>query len=212
MKICTPFFIICSLFMVLKYVFNEEQNNLVVGIEGLKGSGKTLLLTILLFREYLKGKKVYTNYKVFFPHEIIDVKKLVALDEQLTDCVIGISELQMICDARRHGNKQNILMSYFVLQSRHRGVNFYYDTQFDRQVDIRISENTDINIICENLHIDSDDDNKADVFRIIIKDKRFMPVKINQKTFYGKPFWGLYDTNHIVDIFTMKKLDKTKKR
>jgi len=197
---------------VINYVFNENQNNLVVGIKGLKGSGKTLLLTILLLMEYMKGKKVFTNYKVFFPHEIIDVKKMVELDEDLENCVIGISEMHLICDARRHGKEQNILMSYFVLQSRHRGVNLYYDTQFERQIDIRIVENTDINIVCENLHIDTDNDGLADLFRIIIQDKRMMPVKVKQKVFYGKPFWQMYDTNDIVDIFTMKKLDKLKKR
>ena len=197
---------------MIQRVFNEKQNNLVVGIKGLKGSGKTLVMTMLLLMEYLKGKKIYTNYKVFFPHEIIDVKKLVELDVELENCVIGIDELHMICDARRHGKDQNLLMSYFVLQSRHRSVNFYYTTQFERQVDIRIIENTDINIVCENLYIDTDNDGFADLFRLIIQDKRFRPVKFRQKTMYGKPFFQMYSGDYVVDIFTMKGLDKFKKK
>jgi len=190
--------------------FNELQNNLVVGIKGLKASGKTLVMTWLLFREYLSGKKVYTNYEVFFPHKIIDVQKMVTLNIELQDAVIGIDELHMICDSRRSGKKQNILMTYFILQSRHRSVNFYYTTQFDGQVDKRIRENTDINMVCENLYIDTDKDGFNDLFRIIIQDKRFRPIKFKQKILYGKPIFKLYNSDHIVDIFTMKSLDKMK--
>lgn len=192
--------------------FNEIQNNLVVGIKGLKGSGKTLLMTILLYQEHLNGKKIFTNYKVHFPHEIIDVKKMVELDIELKDTAIGIDELHMICDARRSGRKQNILMSYFILQSRHRSVNFYYTTQFDRQVDTRIRENTDINMICENLYIDTDGDGLNDLFRIMVQDRRFRPIKFKQKLIYGQPFFRMYDSDYIVDIFNMKELNKIKNK
>ena len=195
---------------MIKRNFNELQNNLVVGIKGLKASGKTLVLTWLLFREYLMGKKVYVNYRVFFPHELIDVQKMVTLNIELQNAVIGIDELHMICDSRRSGKKQNILMTYFILQSRHRSVNFYYTTQFDGQVDKRIRENTDVNMVCENLYIDSDDDGFNDLFRIIIQDRRFRPIKFKQKILYGKPIFKLYSTDYIVDIFTMKELDKLK--
>lgn len=199
-----------SIFLVLDK--SKQQNNLVVGIKGLKGSGKTLLLTILLYLEYKSGKKVYTNYDVSFPHEILDIDKLLKLDKELQNAVIGITEMHMICDARRSGKKQNILMSYFILQSRHRSVNVYYDTQFERQIDIRIRDNTDINIICENLYIDSDSDGLIDLFRIIIQDKRFMPVEIHQKLIYGKYFFEMYNTDYIVDPFTMKAIEQVKKK
>ena len=192
--------------------FNEIQNNLVVGIKGLKGSGKTLFMTILLYQEYLKGKKIFTNYKIHFPHEIIDVNKMVELDIELKNSAIGLDELHMICDARRSGKKQNILMSYFILQSRHRSVNFYYTTQFDRQVDARIRENTDINMVCENLYIDTDGDGLNDLFRIMVQDRRFRPIKFKQKLIYGQPFFRMYDSDYIVDIFNMKELNKIKKK
>lgn len=189
---------------------DKYENNLVVGLKGLKGSGKTLIMTMLLHLEYLAGKKVYTNYKVNFPHEIIDVNKMVKLDKKLTNAVIGIDEIHMICDARRHGKKQNLLMSYFILQSRHRSVNMYYTTQFDRQVDIRIRENTDVNVVCENLYIDSDEDGYYDLFRIIIQDKRFGYPLIHAKIVYGKPYFNMYNTDEVVDIFTMKDIKKMK--
>jgi len=186
----------------------SNQNNLVVGIKGLKGGGKTLFLTLLLYLDYLNGKKIYSNYRLCFPHEIIDVEKLVKLDVELKDASIGIDEIHMICDSRRSGRKQNLLMSYFVLQSRHRSVNLYYTTQFNRQVDVRIRENTDVDVVCVNLGFDSDGDGLNDIFRVIIKDKRVIPPVVRSKVLYGKLLFSLYDTNYIVDIFNMKKVKK----
>jgi len=192
-------------------MLKNTQNNLVVGLKGLKGSGKTLVMTLFLYYEWrMFKKKIYTNFKVSFPHEILDINKLIKLDTELQNAVIGLTELHMICDARRSGKKQNIQMSYFVLQSRHRGVNFYYDTQFNRQIDIRIRENTDINVVCENLCIDSDGDGFNDLFRIIIQDKRIIPISFIEKIVYGRPFFDVYDTNYIVDPFTMVEINKLK--
>jgi len=191
-------------------MLTKKDNNLVIGILGTKGSGKTLFLTILLYIEYLTGKKIYTNYEVFFPHEILDVNKLIRLDEQLTNAVIGITELHTICDSRRSGSKQNIQFSYFVLQSRHRSVNFYYDDQFERQFDVRIRENTDINIVTENMFIDSDNDGINDVFRVIIQDKRTIPITFKQLIIYGRPFFEKYNTDYIINPFTMKEMKKEK--
>ena len=101
-------------------------------------------------------------------------------------------------------------MTYFVLQSRHRSVNFYYTTQHDGQVDKRIRENTDVNMICENLYIDSDNDGFNDMFRIIIQDRRFRPIKFKQKMLYGTPIFKMYNSDYLVDIFTMKELNKLK--
>lgn len=195
--------------MVNRFI-NETQDNFVVGIKGFKGSGKTLILCLLLYFEYLSGKKIYTNFPVTFPHEILDINKLIDLDENLENCAIGITEMQVIADSRRHGKKQNLLMSYFVLQSRHRSVNLYYDTQFDHQVDKRIRDNVDVDIVCENLYIDSDGDGKNDLFRIITFNRRFNKHKEN--IVYAKPFWDMYDGKVIIDPFTMNELKNIKKK
>ena len=103
-------------------------------------------------------------------------------------------------------------MSYFVLQSRHRSIDLYYTTQFNGQVDKRIRENTDINIVCENLFIDSDNDGNNDLFRIIVQDKRSMPIRFMEKVVYGQPVFNAYNSDHIVDIFTMKEIRKLQKK
>lgn len=195
---------------MLKRNFNEDQNNLVVGFKGLKRSGKTLAMTLFLYLEYLKGKKILTNYWVSFPHEIIDVQKLVELHEDIEDSAIGIDEIHMICDSRRSSKKQNILMSYFVLQSGHRDVNLYYTSQFNKQFDVRIRDNTDIDVVCRNLYVDSDEDGLNDLFHLIFRDRRTIPIHIYAKVLYGKPVFDMYNTKKIVDIFTMKEIQQMK--
>ena len=184
---------------------------MIIGLFGLKGSGKTLMMVILLWLEYkYLNSKVLANLKLGFKHEIIDAKQLVELDENLKNSAIGIDELHTICDSRRSTHIKNILMSYFVLQSRHRSVNFYYTDQFEHQVDRRVRENTDIKIIMENCHIDFDGDGIDDVFKVIIQDLREFPIDYYVTYICGTDFYCMYDTDYIVDIF--KYGEKIKKK
>lgn len=184
---------------------------MIIGLFGLKGSGKTLMMVILLWMEYTYlNSKVMANLKLSFKHKIIDAKQLVELDENLKNSAIGIDELHTICDSRRSTGLKNILMSYFVLQSRHRSVNFIYTDQFEHQVDRRIRENTDIKIIMENCHIDSDGDGLEDVFKVIIQDLRTAPTEYYVTYICGTDFFCMYDTDYIVDIFNYEKQIKKK--
>lgn len=186
---------------------------MIVGIYGLKGSGKTLLLCILLYLEWFTLKsKILSNLWFNFPHEIIDATRMVELDESLINSAIGIDELHMIADSRRSGAKQNLLMSYFILQSRHRSVNVYFTDQYEHQVDRRIRENTDVKIIVENLHIDTDGDGLEDTFRVIIQDLREYPPKIYVTNICGTNFYDMYNTDFLIDIFRYKKGDKLEKK
>jgi len=182
---------------------------MIIGIYGLKGGGKTLLLCILLYLEWKMFKsKILANLQFSFPHEIIDAQRLVELDESLKNSAIGIDELHMIADSRRSGAKQNLLMSYFILQSRHRSINFYFTDQFEHHTDRRIRDNTDIKIIVENLHMDSDNDGIDDLFRVIIQDLREYPIKYYITVICGTNFYEMYDTDYLIDIFKYKKGDK----
>jgi hypothetical protein len=39
------------------------------------GAGKTLALTYLAWRNYLKGKQIFTNYNLTFPEIVDDIKR-----------------------------------------------------------------------------------------------------------------------------------------
>lgn len=186
---------------------------MIIAILGLKGSGKTLFMCILLYIEWkLLHSKILSNMWLNFPHEIIDATRLVELDESLKNSAIGIDEMHMIADCRRSGAKQNLLMSYFVLQSRHRSVNLYFTDQFEHQYDRRIRENTDVVIIMENQNIDSDGDGINDIFRVVVQDLREFPVKYYITHIYAGKFFTMYDTDFLIDIFKYKKGDKLEKK
>lgn len=158
---------------------------------------------------FKSGKKIMSNLKLSFKHEIINPKDIIELSPNLINSVILLDEIHMIADSRVSGKFQNRAMSYFVLQSRHRSCHVLYTTQFSGQVDKRVRQNTDIKVICENLHIDSDNDGKVDTFRLVIQDRRTFPYTINSYTLYGKPVWEMYNTDFIIDPF---KYNKPKKK
>jgi len=186
---------------------------MIIGLFGLKGSGKTVMMVILLWIEHTYlNSKVMANLKLSFKHELINVKELVELNKNLINSAIGIDELHTICDSRQSGTPKNILMSYFVLQSRHINVNFYYTNQFEHQFEKMIKENTDIKIIMENLHIDSDGDGIDDTFRVIIQDLRQCPVEYYVTYICATQFYNMYDTDYIVDIFRYNKDIKGKEK
>lgn len=186
---------------------------MIIGIYGLRGGGKTLIMTILLYIEFkILGKKVFSNYELKFPHEKLDAQKLADLDQQLQKSAVGVDEMHMIADSRRAGAKQNLLVTYFVLQSRHRSVNLYFTSQFEHQIDRRIRDNTDIKIISENLNIDSDDDGLPDVFRMVIQDKRGMEVKYVEHYITGTNFYPLFNTDYIINLFKYQEKKKDEKK
>lgn len=187
------------------------MQNLVIGIFGYKGSGKTLMLIILLYAEKCNKKRVLVNMKnLGFETEIINPEDLTSLSKELIGCTIGIDELHTIADSRKHGKSQNINIANFFLQSRHRGVNVIYTDQYQSQDDKRIRENTDIKIVAKNLYIDSDNDGIPDIFEYTIIDMRTEEIYV--KKIYGKPFFKLYDDGEIIDIYEEKKKRKKQRK
>jgi hypothetical protein len=199
--------------MLKKPKLQKRTDNVIVGILGLKGGGKTVVMTVLVaYEQMMLKKKVYSNLWFSFPHKIIDAKRMVELDVQLKNSVIAIDEIHTIADSRRSGALQNLLLSYFITQSRHRSVNMYWTDQFENQVDKRIRQNTDIKIIVENLHFDSDGDGIDDLFRLIIIDKREIPPLIYETYWCVTDFFTMFDTDYLIDIFKYKKGDKLVKK
>jgi len=187
------------------------MQNVVIGIFGYKGSGKTLMMIILLYFEHLAGKRILVNMRnLSFPTEVIKPNELIELSKTLMGCTIGIDELHTLADSRKSGKGQNINLANFFLQSRHRGVNVVYTDQYQGQDDKRIRENTDIKIVARNLYIDSDGDGIPDMFEYTIIDVRTEVIKTI--TIYGKPIFDLYDDGEIIDIYEYEKESKHKKK
>jgi hypothetical protein len=102
---------------------------------------------------------------------------------------------------------QNKRVADFFLQSRHTRSNVYYTTQFKDQVDKRIRRITDIDIVCENLFIDTDNDGDDDLFKINMVDRRRPDISGISRVVYAKPVFDLFDSTERINpfVFTRKQ-------
>lgn len=129
---------------------------MIVGIEGGLGSGKTILMTRYLVKDYIKGHKIYTNYGLKeIDYERIDLSRILDMHDNafdLNDCSLGVDEITVFADCRKSGSKLNRLISYFILQSRKRNVDVYFTTQNLSMVDLRLIQYMDVQVMCEKVY------------------------------------------------------------
>jgi hypothetical protein len=184
-----------------------KAENTVTGIYGWKGGGKTTALTLFMYLERMLGlkKNMFCNYKLNFEFDWLSGKDMIDLTDKLNDSAIGIDELHEYADSRNSGTMQNKRVADFFLQSRHTNSNVYYSTQFKDQVDKRIRRITDIDIIIENLFMDSDKDGDDDVFRMTYCDRRIPDMKPIVRLFYAKPIFSMFDSTERINPFVFDK-------
>lgn len=121
-------------------------------IIGLMNSGKTWFCTLKLFIDWCNGRKIITNYDVFFPHTKInmeDLENMAKEQPELPNVSMGLDELWIWLDAR--SSMSNTPMTYLFLQSskgQQGGTNIYLTAQDDRQLDIRLRDNQHFLTIC----------------------------------------------------------------
>jgi len=106
-----------------------------IGIVGELGAGKTLALTFMAYRNYMKGKKIYANYHLKFPSTLVrDI-------EQINDMKEGFfagDELWLWLDSRVSSSKKNKVISSILVKSRKRDVQIGFTAQGLHQIDKRI--------------------------------------------------------------------------
>lgn len=182
-----------------------KAENIVTGICGHKGSGKTTLLTFFLISEIEQEikNKCFCNYSLKIPFTWLNAYDMIEHMEIFENSTIGIDELHEYADSRSSGTLQNKRIADFFLQSRHTSSNVYYTSQFIDQIDKRIRRITDIEVLCENLHIDTDNDGDDDLFRFTIYDTR--TLKFEERMFYAKPIFSMYDSKERINPFMISK-------
>ena len=162
----------------------------IIGIYGGISAGKTLVQTYMLVKEWRKYQKpILSNYHLKqIPFTYLQFKDLLALSDariDLTNCTIGLDELQNWVDSRTAAKKLNRLFTYFVLQTGKDDINMYYTTQDPGQVDLRVRQRTDIWVYVErrgNLHL------------CMINDKTQMRRKRTRMVIRGEYVYQFYDT------------------
>ncbi len=187
---------------------------MIVGIIGKRGTGKTITMAKTVMDMLKKGKTVYTNFhinKKAIPKKYHSKIKLLDSDFfknykdfKLYNCALFIDEIYVYIDSRSSMSKRNILWSYFINQTRKRDVDLYFTTQFFRQVELRLRENTEIFIFPQIIK------QKNDIF-IVNKIFSYGDTlkKIGREVFKGNDYFDVYDTDEIISFDDDK--DKKKK-
>lgn len=185
-----------------------KAENIITGIYGFKGAGKTLIMTLLVLMEWnMKLRpKTYSNYELAWDFEYLKGEDMATLAQKLSNSIIAIDELHEYADCRNSHSLQNRRVATFFLQSRHTNSNIYWTSQYKDQVDKRIRRITDIDIVAENLYIDSDGDGDDDMFRFVLRDHR--NDYITSRTIYAQPIFDLYDSTERINPFVWNKKKK----
>lgn len=175
------------------------HKDLMGGIHGARGAGKSLLLSFLLAKKLRVGKPVWTNYPISF-HVIepdgsltyyesrpLDFDKFYSFSKEVRDGAVGITELQYYVEARTSGKEQNRVAGYQIMQIRKTALSFLYDVQDRSWVDKRFGWSNDFDIECSDIAKMNYDRNAI----------RGLPAKA--KTEYGDLRDGAYIRFHLED-------------
>lgn len=111
-----------------------------IGFLGDLGSGKTLSLTYFAYRNWIKGRKIFSNYHLEFDHESI---KTVDDIENIRAGFCALDELWLWIDSRLSMTKKNRFLSLVLIKSRKRDFDIGYTTQHWMQIDCRVRNVTD---------------------------------------------------------------------
>lgn len=164
------------------------------GYVGELGSGKTLSLTFMLWKNWMyRRKKIYSNYHLFrIPYLLITD---IAQFKECQDGFVGTDELWRIADSRLSKSSMNSFVADILGRSRKRHLNYSFTSQLIDSLDKRIRKVMDFTsypimnsgeTVC-----------KVNIFRTgFPKEGTYM------KTFYYKTpeVFNMYDTDEEIDM------------
>lgn len=201
---------------------------------GMRGSGKTLTMTIDAFKKYKEGYKIYSNYHLNFPHTRYTVDDLLMFAESgmvFQDTLFLVDEAHILFDSYSRG-KRSIIFSYLLNQSSKMNCDFYFSTQFSRQIFIRIRLNTEIvvesvarvilwktptskPVMIENYRKKPKDyHTEVYIYNRMIKFSDTGEDKIIKRMYKANKYFPLYDTREVIkqeiDMFQKAKMDNPK--
>lgn len=159
-------------------------------IVGDRGTGKTLLSTILMCKE---GKKIYANYQVKNP--LWTKLEPWMLGESFNEPTSnGIDEASIWLESRTPGKKLDRYLSYILFQSRKEDRDFYLTMQLFGTIDLRFRELADYIILAER-----ENDNKKDgafIYTILRRSNTNPQIKKLRLSYEKAQKWfPLFDTN-----------------
>jgi len=141
-------------------------------IVGLMNSGKTLYMTYLLYKDFLAGKSIFTNYDVNFTHNKINRDFLFYLGQKnytFDNISMGLDELWILLDSRK--SMENTTSTYFFNQSSKDDSRIYFTSQHNKQNDSRLRDNLHKISVCNRCILINGK------FKLIDSEERFLDKK-----------------------------------
>jgi len=172
----------------------------ILGFIGGMGSGKSLSMVRQAYSYYLQGYTVYSNMKLNFPYVELTLDLLLQYsndDIPFYDSVLLIDEIHIFMDSRRSGSIRNVLISYFITQTRKQKVKLMYTTQYLIQVDKRLRQNTSALTKCRQIKVGN---GLMVTYNIIVTEEQTF-----KDYFVSNKYYGLYDTEEIIKLTTTNK-------
>lgn len=187
--------------MVRKYKYDEslpvetDSPPEFIGILADRRTGKTNMLTAILYDEYQKGIPIVANYPIYFPHthlSFFNLVKMMKNDEhakKLQGAVIGLDELSEGADAYQFWTKESVELSKFVSQLGKLKARVIYTDQRLNKVAKRLRDQTDIFILLTKTGVKG-------IADFVVLDAH--GNEISQGRFDGRSVWNKYDTWKLV--------------
>lgn len=177
----------------------------IIGIFGLQGTGKTMLLTILGKQDYDNGRTIYSNYHLRnIPYEPISSFEDI---QKIKKGTFLADELWLWIFSRSSMSKINQELTKIVMLNRKRDVDIYYTAQLSREVDVLLRSVTNYWVypVIKPFIVKGSDGSEKTVFRLCyttfnLLGKRSNEVIIKNSLEYLGSF---YDTHE--EIKSLKK-------
>jgi hypothetical protein len=182
----------------------------IIGVIGIRGSGKTLLTTGLANMYHNQGKHIIANYDLYdIPFRKASFSGCIKNFDKLYDSVLVFDEIQVGAHAYDFYRKGVRALASLAEQMRKRRIILYFTSQHFKKVAVQIRRETNYIILPQMSEING-------VISCNVYDQNSMDIDtlVNTFIFDGRPYFDKYDTDEIVrddaEIFTEVML-KTKK-
>ncbi len=191
---------------------------MLVTLEGVMGSGKSLTACTLAKLDYDRGREIISNNTYKFKTTKFDTTYFVEhmTDEEMQNVTFVLDEGYLYLDSRNSATKLTKLFTYFIAQTRKRSVDMYIcihhidtvDKRLRRAIDIRGTCRYRNENPCNRCKGETTDPKTGGICErcngygvtgyVTISFFDMRSGKRSKIKIHGPTYWGLYDTRELV--------------
>jgi len=125
----------------------------IYSFEGVQGSGKTTAAVAVAFEQWKQyGRRVISNDHLAFDYTHFNLEyfldHMTHDDGGLENCTLLLDEAYQYMDSRLSQSKLSKLFTWFIVQTRKRGVDLYVCTHHIMNIDVRLRRACDVRGAC----------------------------------------------------------------